>query len=209
MNKLQHLIETRPLTIEAITTSLAQIILTPPPSSSQSTFNISQTSVKLSKPHALLLAKYPSVQVTRTRSDFFSADGSLRSDLSNSLLNVESTASSVIDASIGGGEDDISVVSTEATELESSAFLPGQGGRNRTVYLGVGTNLGNRVGNISKALREVELLDIDGGKTRVVDTSFLYESEAMYVKEQNNFLNAVIKVRPFVIFALFIPLPPC
>lgn len=94
--------------------------------------------------------------------------------------------------------------------MEGSTLLAGNVGRNRTVYLGIGTNLGNRVGNISRALKELELLNCDvngGGKTKVVDTSFLYESEAMYVKEQNNFLNAVIKVCFSFSFLLLPPSP--
>jgi dihydroneopterin aldolase / 2-amino-4-hydroxy-6-hydroxymethyldihydropteridine diphosphokinase / dihydropteroate synthase len=55
--------------------------------------------------------------------------------------------------------------------------------------------MGERVGNISKALKELEKAGSEAGeKVRVVDTSFLYESEAMYVEEQAKFLNATVKV---------------
>lgn len=60
----------------------------------------------------------------------------------------------------------------------------------RVAYLGVGTNMGERVKNISSALSELKR----NGSTRVVDASFLYESQAMYHEDQDKFLNAVVKV---------------
>jgi dihydroneopterin aldolase/2-amino-4-hydroxy-6-hydroxymethyldihydropteridine diphosphokinase/dihydropteroate synthase/2-amino-4-hydroxy-6-hydroxymethyldihydropteridine diphosphokinase/dihydropteroate synthase len=56
-------------------------------------------------------------------------------------------------------------------------------------FIAFGSNKGNRVRNISKAL---ELLE--KGKISVLDTSFLYESSPMYVVDQPKFLNGVIKV---------------
>lgn len=56
--------------------------------------------------------------------------------------------------------------------------------------LGIGSNLGNRVVNLTNALKELDA----SGSTKVIDTSFLYESEAMYVEDQAKFLNAVVKV---------------
>ncbi|BFZ53564.1 trifunctional dihydropteroate synthetase [Savitreella phatthalungensis] len=53
-------------------------------------------------------------------------------------------------------------------------------------YLGVGSNLGDRKRTIENALN---LLDDRG--IRVVNTSQLYESQPMYVRDQPDFLNAV------------------
>lgn len=53
--------------------------------------------------------------------------------------------------------------------------------------------MGDRVGNIHLALKALEDLD-RASETKVVDTSFLYESEAMYVTEQAHFLNAAVKI---------------
>lgn len=58
------------------------------------------------------------------------------------------------------------------------------------VYAGIGSNLGDRSGNIELALRMLESHD----QIDVVATSFLYESEPMYLAQQDPFLNAVIKV---------------
>lgn len=168
---------------------MSQIILTPPASPS-STFNVSQTTVRLSKPHALMFAKYPSVQVTRSRSDFFLPDGRLKPNLTKGLATSSVVDSSVTSAAAGDGRSE---TSTAPTEEEEEGIGAGTGGVH-TVYLGIGTNMGERVGNISKALKELSKNAGGGGKTRVVDTSFLYESEAMYVKEQSSFLNGVVKV---------------
>ena len=55
--------------------------------------------------------------------------------------------------------------------------------------LALGSNLGDRVGNIEKALRILESHDIF-----IMDTSFMYESAAMYVVSQPKFANAACTV---------------
>ena len=57
-----------------------------------------------------------------------------------------------------------------------------------TVYIGIGTNIGNRLENINAALARLKLI------TTVKSTSFLYESEPKYVVDQPKFLNAVIVI---------------
>ena len=71
------------------------------------------------------------------------------------------------------------------------------------VVLGIGTNMGERMGNIKRALFELERDGSDGSgtKTRVVDTSFLYESDAMYVVDQAKFLNAVVQVSHYTLLS--------
>ena len=56
-------------------------------------------------------------------------------------------------------------------------------------YIAFGSNQGNRVENISKALEEMGKLGLS-----ILDTSFMYESAPMYVHDQPKFLNGVIKV---------------
>jgi dihydroneopterin aldolase/2-amino-4-hydroxy-6-hydroxymethyldihydropteridine diphosphokinase/dihydropteroate synthase len=56
--------------------------------------------------------------------------------------------------------------------------------------IALGSNLGDRVHNIQQALG---LLGERGA--RVLETSFMYESSAMYVESQPNFANAVCLVR--------------
>lgn len=50
------------------------------------------------------------------------------------------------------------------------------------------------MGNIARALKNLESDESADEETRVIDTSFLYESEAMYVVDQAKFLNAVVRV---------------
>ncbi|GAA6017262.1 hypothetical protein JCM10207_003667 [Rhodosporidiobolus poonsookiae] len=66
------------------------------------------------------------------------------------------------------------------------------GKETHTAYLGIGTNLGERVGNLGDAVKKLE--ELGEGEVRVKDTSFLYESEAMYHEEQGKFLNAALKI---------------
>ena len=55
--------------------------------------------------------------------------------------------------------------------------------------LGLGSNLGDRVSNIEKALRILESRGV-----LIVDTSFMYEGAAMYVESQPRFANAACTV---------------
>ncbi|KAJ3319985.1 trifunctional dihydropteroate synthetase [Boothiomyces sp. JEL0866] len=56
-------------------------------------------------------------------------------------------------------------------------------------YLAVGSNLGDRHGNIQRAISELRSRNI-----KVKDTSFLYETAPMYVEDQPKFLNAALLV---------------
>ena len=57
------------------------------------------------------------------------------------------------------------------------------------VYLALGSNLGDRAGNVHAALRAL------AGFATVEATSFLYETAAAYVTEQPDFLNAACRIR--------------
>ncbi|GAA6012960.1 hypothetical protein JCM11491_000921 [Sporobolomyces phaffii] len=150
-----HLSTSAPLTIELITTSLARMITAPPPPSpSPPTWNVPRATVRVAKPVALMFAKHPSVQVTRSRSDFYS-DGSL-----------------------------VGLTRSHSTSTSSSSL--------HTAFLGLGTNIGDRVGNLAHALRALK--ELGKGQVKIVDTSFLYESEAMYHEDQDRFLNAAAKI---------------
>ncbi|BGP15321.1 trifunctional dihydropteroate synthetase [Rhodosporidiobolus nylandii] len=148
----EHLSTSAPLTIEHICTSVAELIVAPPPASpSPPQWNVPRTIVRISKPAALMFARHPGVSVTRTRADFF-----------------------------------------PSTLPAFRSFSSSSAGAQHTAYLGIGTNLGDRVGNLGDALKKLEELGESAVKVR--DTSFLYESEAMYHEEQGKFLNAAVKI---------------
>lgn len=127
--------------------------------SSHLDWNISRTTVRVSKPAALMFAKHPSVQVTRSRADF------------PTLFSPSST--------------------------RAYSITPGSSGSQtlHTAYIGLGTNLGQRVKNLNDAVSTLDRLGAEDGRTKVVETSWMYESDAMYHEEQERFLNAVVKVR--------------
>jgi hypothetical protein len=59
----------------------------------------------------------------------------------------------------------------------------------RTAYIALGSNLGDRIGWIEKACAEMDLRGI-----RVKRTSSLWETEPMYVLEQDRFVNGACEV---------------
>lgn len=72
--------------------------------------------------------------------------------------------------------------------------------RAHQVFLAFGSNLGNRLDNIHRALEELEHPPSPSTAAEpvvhILDTSFLYESLPMYYQDQGRFLNGVVKVSP-------------
>lgn len=64
------------------------------------------------------------------------------------------------------------------------------GSRAKTAYIALGSNMGDRVAEIEKACREMDKRGI-----RVKRTSSLWETEPMYVTDQDRFLNGACEVR--------------
>lgn len=65
--------------------------------------------------------------------------------------------------------------------------------RNRA-FIALGSNMGDRIAEIEKACKEMNAR----GKVRILRTSSLYETKAMYVLDQDNFVNGACEVRYFV-----------
>ncbi|KAK4047923.1 trifunctional dihydropteroate synthetase [Microbotryomycetes sp. JL201] len=146
-----HLSTSAAGTIETLTTDLAKVIVASPlVATNSTTWSSPKVTVRVSKPCALMFAKFPSVEVTRTRDNF------VQLPLSGRALSTSSHA----------------------------------GPEKHHAIIGVGTNMGNRVENISKALRLLE----SNETVKVKDTSFLYESDAMYHTEQDRFLNGAVRI---------------
>ncbi len=55
------------------------------------------------------------------------------------------------------------------------------------IYLGLGSNLGNRMGNLKSAVQRLS------EKVTITQASSVYETEPVYYREQPMFLNAVLK----------------
>lgn len=62
--------------------------------------------------------------------------------------------------------------------------------RKRTAYIALGSNMGDRIGWIEKACNEMDARGI-----RVKRTSSLWETEPMYVLDQDRFVNGACEVR--------------
>jgi 2-amino-4-hydroxy-6-hydroxymethyldihydropteridine diphosphokinase len=60
-----------------------------------------------------------------------------------------------------------------------------------TIYLGLGSNLGDREKNLRRALKELKSLN----SVKILKKSSIYETEPVGFKDQNWFLNAVIKIK--------------
>jgi hypothetical protein len=71
--------------------------------------------------------------------------------------------------------------------------LAGQKQQQHDVYLGLGSNVGNRPANIEAALRALEA----ECSCVLLHTSLLYETPAAYVTAQPAFLNCAVKVRRY------------
>ena len=59
------------------------------------------------------------------------------------------------------------------------------------VFLGIGSNVGDRIHFLTEAVRKLRAVP----STRVVKISSVYETEPVGVKNQNDFLNAVVLVQ--------------
>jgi 2-amino-4-hydroxy-6-hydroxymethyldihydropteridine diphosphokinase len=76
----------------------------------------------------------------------------------------------------------------EADETKSNRQCPAA--RPESVYLGLGSNLGDREANLRQAIERIEALGLE-----VTKTSSIYETEPVGYKDQPWFLNQVIEVR--------------
>lgn len=72
----------------------------------------------------------------------------------------------------------------------SMSISPPERTRKRTAYIALGSNMGDRIGWIERACNEMDARGI-----RVTRTSSLWETEPMYVLDQDRFVNGACEVR--------------
>lgn len=77
----------------------------------------------------------------------------------------------------------------KSSRRHSSACACHGGSRKKKAYIALGSNLGDRVAEIEKACSEMDRRGI-----RVTRTSSLWETEPMYVLDQDAFLNGACEV---------------
>ncbi|TPX49069.1 hypothetical protein SeLEV6574_g01662 [Synchytrium endobioticum] len=158
---LNHVEASKYKTVEALATAVAKLCV--------QECHVPKITVRVEKPSALVFAAASGVEITRDREDFgLNPDGS-----TPIVANIQTTTS-----------DEIQVMARPEPAIPRSKELIHE------VYIALGTNLGHRLDNLTKALH---LLN-EHSSIQVVDTSFLYETEPMYVIEQPRFLNMACKV---------------
>jgi 2-amino-4-hydroxy-6-hydroxymethyldihydropteridine diphosphokinase / dihydropteroate synthase len=70
------------------------------------------------------------------------------------------------------------------------------GGLQNRAFIALGSNMGDRVEMIEHACKLMEAT----GEVKVLQTSSLYETKAMYVLDQDNFVNGACEVRSFFLY---------
>lgn len=126
---------------------------------------VPKITVRIEKPSALVFAACSAVEITRSASDFSGQTGTAAMSRATSIAH-----SPVIQRTVLVEEKD----------------------GHHLAYIALGTNLGSRLSNLHTALNR---LNSDLKDSRVIDTSFLYQTDPMYVTDQPAFLNAACLVQ--------------
>ena len=145
--------------------------------------NCEYATVRASKPSALVCAEAPEVEITRSL-----RDGQLvpYADSSRDTWQAIPSPSSV-----------------PAHKFSSSPQPVNADSDVKNAAIALGSNLGDRFANIELALRILETPGIHYNRLPVeayitiIDTSFMYETEPMYVSDQPKFINCACLVRSY------------
>lgn len=134
-------------------------------------FGVDKVTVRAEKPSAITFADAAGVEITRDRAYFKKAlNSALASGSTTPQLRNEHKATIPLFPQSGGKGP--------------------VGTGEHTVYIAFGSNMGDSVTNIRQAIGELNKRGIE-----VVNTSTLYESDPMYVTEQDKFVNGVVKAK--------------
>jgi hypothetical protein len=80
--------------------------------------------------------------------------------------------------------------SSTASQTQSDEEAVDKAHRLNMVYVALGSNMGDRLKNIEDACDKIDEIP----KTKITQTSSLWETKAMYVEDQPDFFNAVCEV---------------
>ena len=83
----------------------------------------------------------------------------------------------------------VKAISPERVQIPDGIPQSRRGGSLHRAFIALGSNVGDRIGMIEEACREMERRNI-----KVVRTSSLYETAAMYVTDQQSFINGACQV---------------
>ncbi|KAJ1727725.1 trifunctional dihydropteroate synthetase, partial [Coemansia biformis] len=154
-------------TVEALATAIARTAV--------KQCRVPKITVRVEKPSALVFAACSAVEITRSAADF---SGLGTSNAPTPLLISTPTTPAAADAAVAAG----------ATATGDATTEPAM----HAAYIALGTNVGDRLANLHQALVR---LNTDLPASRLVETSFLYETAPMYFVDQRPFLNAACLVR--------------
>lgn len=194
----QHVRSHHPLLLEALCPSLSSSII--------QSCRVPRVRVRLDKPKAVMWTHTAAVETTRSR-NFFDLGGA--GGKQGSILSPNGGAPVAVAAS---SSTPPRVLAINRRSLSTATSAPPRA-TPTTAYIAIGSNVGDRARHISRALQyldnpaslsaasrpatpqpELEDVRYTASTSKILETSFLYESEPMYVLEQERFLNGVCKV---------------
>lgn len=198
-------------TVEALASSVAALCLSLPPASpgpDKGAYAVGKVNVRVEKPKAVTWAQGAGVEITRTRGrwmDLVDLSGSTQ-DLAGPLQSLPPSRSSTAFSPPSSSRATLGSSHRHFSSAASSSYTavddPSSSTGHHVVFLGLGSNLGSRLANLDRALSElvkpVGEGEEGGAGAKVLDVSFAYETEPMFVEDQPRFLNAVCKVRSFL-----------
>lgn len=179
-----HVESSKYKTVEAFVVSVAQVACQ---------FGVEKVTVRAEKPSAITFADAAGVEVTRTK-EYFEKHKNV------AINGVETNQNYIHSGSVTPATSTTASTTrgNSPEPQETSALFPTSGEVGTTdpnathkVYLAFGSNVGNTVENVESAL---DILSKKPGISRIVQTSGLYESDPMYLRDQEKFLNGVVEI---------------
>lgn len=140
-----------------------------------------------------LMMEYLSVIVYHNRPVVELEDGAttlkkLMEDLDAQLAEASSAA--VLETLMQDLDSKLELATSSSSGPEEVSITESPRPMERGVAIALGSNVGNRIEEIEKACRAID----EDPDMRIIDTSCLYETEPMYVEDQQRFVNGACEV---------------